>query len=60
MLTLTEELVTIIKTYAAPIPPPARSRFYEMVDRALGKRELGAGIVARVGSSFFVNISRQR
>jgi hypothetical protein len=33
---------------AQPIPPAARSRFYEKVDRALcGEGELGAGVVAR-------------
>jgi hypothetical protein len=48
MLALTEELVEIVRTYAAPIAPSMRPRFYEMVDRKLRECELGAGIVARV------------
>jgi hypothetical protein len=46
MLALTEELIEIVRRYAAPIPPPARSRFYELVDRKLG---VGANSVS--GSS---------
>ena len=33
MLALTEEPIEIVRTCAQPIPPPARSRFYELVDR---------------------------
>ena len=45
---LTDELVAIIRRYAAPIPPPARCRFYEQVDQELLEAdELGPGEVAR-------------
>jgi hypothetical protein len=43
------ELAEIIRSYAAPLAPPVRNRFYEEVDRELGAGcVLGAGLVARV------------
>ena len=30
------EMIEIVRAYAAPIPSPARPRFYELVDRELG------------------------
>jgi hypothetical protein len=42
------ELAEIIRSYAAPLAPVARSRFYEAVDRKLDGHELGPGIVVRV------------
>jgi hypothetical protein len=48
MLALSDELVAIIRRYAAPIPPPARCQFYEQVDQELLEAdELGPGVVAR-------------
>jgi hypothetical protein len=43
-----DEFVAIVRAAAAPLPPSARSKFYELVDRELGTRELGPGLVARV------------
>jgi len=57
MLALTQELIEIVRTYAQPIPPAARSRFYEKIDRALcGEGELGAGArtCARVQREFIL------
>jgi hypothetical protein len=42
------ELGAIIRRYAAPLAPAARSRFYVEVDRELGNAPvLGPGLVAR-------------
>lgn len=42
------ELAEIIRSYAAPLAPAARGRFYQEVDRELGGGcVLGAGVVAR-------------
>src|SRR5882724_6432274 len=47
VLALTQELIEIVRQAALPIPPPARRRFYEAVDRKLDGHELGPGAVAR-------------
>ena len=45
---LEADLIEIVRFAAAPIPPPARSWFYEVVDRLLrSKPVLGPGSVAR-------------
>jgi len=48
-LTDLPELAEIIRSYAAPLAPAARNRFYEEVDRELGGGcVLGPGLLARV------------
>jgi hypothetical protein len=42
------ELVEVLRSYAAPLLPAARPRFFEAVDRAIAGSELGAGILSRV------------
>lgn len=47
-LAFDQELIEIVRAAAAPIPPVARSRFYEAVDRLLrGEPVLGPGAVSR-------------
>jgi hypothetical protein len=42
------ELVEVLRAHAAPIAPPLRSKFFELVDRELGNvREIGPGILTR-------------
>jgi len=49
-LSLEDELVEIVRGYAAPLLPGAKAKFLELVDRALREEALpfGAGSVARV------------
>jgi hypothetical protein len=46
-LSVTEECIEILRTYAAPIAPAARSRFYERVSELLCGVEVGPGAYYR-------------
>src|SRR5262245_38139196 len=50
MSTLNDELVSIIKNYARPIPRHLHSDFFEAIDRRLVGLDPGPGIIMRICS----------